>query len=386
VPLPISVVVPARNAERWVVSCLEALRASDPDEIIVVDGASTDGTARLAAPLADTIVDDHGTGIAAGRQLGLRLARNPWVAFVDTDVLVAPDTLRRLLDEATERGLEGIQAGLHSVGEGDYWSEALATHHNTGHVRRWFGVCATLVRRELLVRHPFDETLRSGEDVDLRLRLELAGEPIGVSEGTVVEHRFAGGYAYARDQWLADGAGLGRLIRRHGARAVPRALLPFAAAGLGLLRLLAGDARLVPYWIGLALGNFFGLIDGLADRRVPIGRPSYESERRAEAGSVRVRTVAFTLGASLVGSLLGILLTVSGIARGLGSSVRTSPFPVVLTVLVAFGLVVAEVGLSLADARARRMCSRAMPILLGAAAVAIVLGGLRFAYIVGLLA
>src|SRR5205807_2130511 len=43
----ISAVVPARNAEHWIESCLAAIRANDPAEIILVDGGSTDRTVEL---------------------------------------------------------------------------------------------------------------------------------------------------------------------------------------------------------------------------------------------------------------------------------------------------------------------------------------------------
>lgn len=383
--LPISVVVPTRNAANWVESCLVALRAADPAEIIVVDGSSTDGTTGIAGRLADRIVDDKGRGVAAARQLGVTMASQEWVMLVDADVVVEPDTLARLLAETQSRDLDGLQAGLRSVGEGDYWSEALAEHHNGGHVRNWFGVCATLVRRDLLLRHPLDEAFRSGEDVDLRLRLESAGEPIGVSEDVVVRHRFARGFDYARAQFIADGAGLGRLVRRHGPTAVPRALLPFGAALLGILGLVIGRGRLVPYWLALAVYNGLGIVEGLTDTHVTAS-PN-PGQNRAEAGEVPARLVVFDLAAGLavMSALLG--LEAAGILPGLGRVVRTSAVPAALTAVVAIGLVAAELagwtGETTADRSPR---GRLVRLLLLGAFLVVVLGGIRFAYIVGLLA
>lgn len=382
--LPVTVVVPVRNAVGWIESCLVALRAARPAEIIVVDGSSTDGTTKIVERLADQVIDDKGRGVAAARQLGVTMASQEWVMLVDADVLVEPDTLARLLTEAQARGFDGLQAGLRSVGEGDYWSEALAEHHNTGHVRGWFGVCCTLVRRDLLLRHPLDETFRSGEDVDLRLRLESAGEAIGVSEDVVVRHRFAAGFGYARGQFVADGAGLGRLVRRHGASAVPRALLPFGAALLGILGVFAGRGRLVPYWLALAVYNAVGLLEGLTDTRV--SRTPQPGHNRAEAGEVSVRLMLVVLigGVALMLALLG--LEAVGILPGFGRLVRTSAFPVVLTVFVALGLVLAELIGWTETAADQSPSGRLVRLLLVGAFVVLVLGGIRFAYIVGLLA
>lgn len=272
--LPISVIVPTRNAVDWLAACLTGIELNRPAQIIVVDGGSDDGTREIALARADRVLDDHGAGVAAARQLGVLAASHGWVALIDADVVLGPGALDALISEAQERRLAGLQAALFSIGCGDYWSEQLARHHNRGQVRDWFGVSATIVRRELLLSHPFDVTLRSGEDIDLRLRLRAAGVPVGVSERTRVVHRFGAGYPFCRDQWLADGQGLGRMVRSHGVRAVPNALIPFPAAALGMLDSFADRLRPLPYFAGFAVGNWIGLLRGLRDRRVPIRTPA----------------------------------------------------------------------------------------------------------------
>ncbi|MGE0555676.1 MAG: glycosyltransferase family 2 protein [Gemmatimonadales bacterium] len=97
----LSVIVPAYNGMKVLPRCLEALRASDLPrpfwELIVVDDASTDETASLAAGYADTVVRlsrrPHGPSYARNR--GAEVARGEIVVFVDADVCVHPDTLSR---------------------------------------------------------------------------------------------------------------------------------------------------------------------------------------------------------------------------------------------------------------------------------------------------
>lgn len=268
-PLRISAVVPARNAEAWIESCLRAIRANRPAEVILVDGGSTDRTVELARPWVDKVIDDGGAGVAAARMMGVVSASQPWIALVDADVVLPPNALHELDRERSERRLVALQAGLHSVGTGDYWSQSLANHHNHGKSKGWFGVCASLIPRDLLMAHPLDAHLRSGEDIDLRIRLTRAGFRIGVSEAMVTEHRFANGFTFAGKQWLADGAGLGRMVRKHGSAALGSAMMPFAAAGLGILRGMRDALRPWPYFAGFAIGNYVGLWRGLVDRSVP---------------------------------------------------------------------------------------------------------------------
>lgn len=265
----ISVIVPTRNAADWIGACLTGIEHNHPAEVIVVDGDSRDGTREIALARADRVLDDHGAGVAAARQLGVQAATQSWLALIDADVVVGPGALQALLDEARERRLVGLQAGLFSIGCGEYWSEQLARHHNRGQVRDWFGVSATIIRRDVLLAHPFDVSLRSGEDIDLRLRLRAAGAQIGVSQRTRVVHRFGAGYEFCRDQWLADGQGLGRMVRSHGVRAVPNALIPLPAAALGALDSFGDRLRPLPYFAGFAAGNWVGLLRGLRDGRVP---------------------------------------------------------------------------------------------------------------------
>jgi glycosyltransferase involved in cell wall biosynthesis len=301
--LRISAVVPARNAEAWIESCLRAIRENEPAEIILVDGGSTDRTVELARPWVDKVIDDGGAGVAAARMMGVASATQPWIAMVDADVVLPPSALRDLDQERCDRQLVALQAGLHSVGAGDYWSQSLADHHNQGQSRQWFGVCASLISRDLLLAHPLDGQLRSGEDIDLRIRLTGAGYRIGVSDAMVGLHRFADGFKFARDQWLADGAGLGRMVRKHGRGALLNAIIPFAAAALGMARGMRDALRPWPYFAGFAVGNYIGLWRGLTDRGVPArGRARKLLLSGALAGLVAlpVIVVAGTIALALV--------------------------------------------------------------------------------------
>ena len=84
----VSVVIPAYNAERTIGKVIEALRAQEkpPDEIIVVDDGSADGTAALAGRLGARVVRTEGIGYAGGaRNRGWDAATGEVVVFLDSD-------------------------------------------------------------------------------------------------------------------------------------------------------------------------------------------------------------------------------------------------------------------------------------------------------------
>jgi GT2 family glycosyltransferase len=111
-PASVTAVVPARDEAALIGSCVAALCASGPEllEVLVVDDASTDATAALASAAGDgrvRVVSAPGLhagerGKPVGCATGAGLASGEWLWFVDADVEVAPDALRRLLACAEE--------------------------------------------------------------------------------------------------------------------------------------------------------------------------------------------------------------------------------------------------------------------------------------------
>ena len=263
----LTVVVPVRNAQELVDACLTPIAAAGPAELIVVDGDSTDATVQRARAHGVRVLSDEGQGLPVARMLGARAARTSHVALVDVDVVMTPDALPALLDELRAGGYGALQAGLHSTGGPGYWSQALAHHHRTGRSRGWFGVVATVFDRDVLLEHGFDNAFLSGEDIDLRWRLRNANVKIGVSERTIVEHRFEDGFAFARGQWRADGHGLGRMVARHGLRAKLLLGLPLAAGVRGiLLSLVRREPRWIPYYACFVVFNYAAMARELLSR------------------------------------------------------------------------------------------------------------------------
>ncbi len=265
-PLDLSVVIPVRNAEHLLDACLASIAASNPREIIVVDGLSTDGSVEIARGYGARILSDRGRGLSAARAMGTEAAHSPHVALIDADVVLPKNSLADLFQEFREGKYDGLQAGLVSSSGPGYWGQALAHHHLSGRSKDWFGLVATIFDREFLLLHGFDERFRSGEDIELRWRLQRVRARIGVSRRTLVTHRFEDTYDFAKRQWLADGHGCGRMLRKYGVRGAWLALVPLAAAARGVaLSLVKREPRWVPYYLCFATFNYLGIAKELAE-------------------------------------------------------------------------------------------------------------------------
>jgi glycosyltransferase involved in cell wall biosynthesis len=261
----ITAVVPARDAADLLPRCLSALRGAGVAETIVVDGCSTDRSREVAQAHGARVRSDEGRGLPWARTLGVQEARTRYVLLVDADVVFGAGGVPALLEEFLAGQYDALQAGLRSVGGPGYWGRALANHHLTGRSRWWFGLVATLFERETMLQTGFDDRFRSGEDIELRWRMRRSGLRTGVSTSVLVEHRFAGDtFAFALDQFLMDGFGLGRMVRTNGWRGARLAALPAAAAARGVLvSLVRRQPRWVPYYAAFLGGNYVGMARGL---------------------------------------------------------------------------------------------------------------------------
>lgn len=98
-PINISVVIPAFNAESYLGRAINSVLAQQqpPEEIIVVDDGSTDGTAEVARSFGNRIlfIRQANAGASVARNRGIEAASGEWIAFLDADDEWLPHKLRR---------------------------------------------------------------------------------------------------------------------------------------------------------------------------------------------------------------------------------------------------------------------------------------------------
>jgi rSAM/selenodomain-associated transferase 2 len=95
----LSVVVPTLDEAAGIEACLDALAPlrARGHEVIVADGGSADGTARLAAPLADRVLEAP-RGRAAQMNAGAAAAAGDALLFLHADTFLPPGADRRVLE------------------------------------------------------------------------------------------------------------------------------------------------------------------------------------------------------------------------------------------------------------------------------------------------
>lgn len=221
----ISVVIPTYNGIKYITGCLNSLgdQLQRPDETILVDDGSTDGTASFVAnshPEVRLVRLDSNRGFAAAVNEGIRHCKGTYIALLNNDAQAAPQwlsELKRTLDERPSIGfcsskilfadqpevINSIGIGFTRAGTAFDVGYRHRDDEKFRHPRPIFGACAgaAMYRREVFEDIGlFDEDLFMWyEDADLSFRAQLAGYQCLYVPTAVVSH-VGGGTASPHDR------------------------------------------------------------------------------------------------------------------------------------------------------------------------------------------
>ncbi len=193
-----SVVIPCRNAVRTVRDAVASACAQSepPAEVVVVDDASTDGSADAAREAGARVIRNASRRNAGGaRNAGLEATRGDLLAFLDADAVAPKDWLARARSafegDPSIVGVGGriVNGRPTRYGELDYYlnhSEWIADGRPGE--RRNIPTMAIVYRRDAIgpVRFPESNT---GEDTAFALAVTARGGRLWYDPGIVVTHR-----------------------------------------------------------------------------------------------------------------------------------------------------------------------------------------------------
>ena len=224
----VSVIIPARNEEVSLGTCLESLvsQSGAKFEIIVVNDHSTDRTGEIAASFAGVRVIEAGvlpqgwTGKNNAVASGAREARGEWLLFTDADTVHLPGSLARALAEAKEHKAEMLSYSPEQIAV-TFWEMAilpvvfaeLARQYSPSKVSDPASPIAAANGQFILIRHDAydaigghaavaDEIL---EDVALARRVKAAGRKMRFRYAAdAVRTRMYRNFAQLREGWTKN--------------------------------------------------------------------------------------------------------------------------------------------------------------------------------------
>jgi succinoglycan biosynthesis protein ExoA len=278
----VTVVIPARNEERFLAPCLESVLSQDFAnlQVIVVEGGSIDGTADIASRFAaeDPRVEVRRNpkgGIPKSLNVALKAARGTWLVRVDAHSTIPSHYVRRAVDRLKSghwAGVGGRKEGVGLTHAGRAIAAAMSSPFGVGGSLYHYGKRAQEVDhipfgayRTALVRElgGWDERLQTAnEDFEFDYRMRRSGHRLLFDPDLRIAWYCRQSVPDLFHQYRRYGHGKAAVTRLHPRSVRPRHLLPpvlvLYLAGTGLLALRSprlATLGLLPYISGVLLAT-----------------------------------------------------------------------------------------------------------------------------------
>ncbi|MBM9501340.1 glycosyltransferase family 2 protein [Leptospira sp. 201903071] len=202
--LPVSVIIPTFNREQKILTAIESVLKQTrlPEEILVVDDGSTDGTvsnirgrfSNFLERIRILTLEHHGVSYARNR--GVELASCDWIAFLDSDDEWLPEKLERQWEFLQKNpNVRILQSSEVWIRNGKRVNPPIYLQKKDGQI---FGesleFCAVTPSSVILQKGLFletggmDENLPACEDYDLWLRITSQNPVVLLSEELLIRY------------------------------------------------------------------------------------------------------------------------------------------------------------------------------------------------------
>jgi len=220
-PLKISYIVAVRNKAKTIAHCLSSLVKQHVDQVVVVDGRSSDGTSEIIDNFRVLHLYDRAEGLSIARNIGLAQCTGDYIVTLDGDEWVHYDFDRSLkLILATEE-YDVVFCRMIPVGSSS-WSKALQAEFVEVEAVRLqivddpFNHRPKVIKRSSLLRiNGWDEEIKSLEDRDVWKKMELSRARFYMSNLIVYHDVFdvSALSEYKRGKWY--GGSVSSYIKRY---------------------------------------------------------------------------------------------------------------------------------------------------------------------------
>lgn len=180
--MKVTAIIPTFNRASYLLEAIKSVenQTQKVDEIIIIDDGSNDNTKELVSSLHVKYIYQENRGVSNARNLGIELASNDWIAFLDSDDTWQPNKIEiqtkfhkanpnlfaSFSDEIWIRGDKEITLKKHQQKEEPTFLNSLRNCK--------IGTSTFFAHKPLLKQvGVFDEELKACEDYDLWLRILL---------------------------------------------------------------------------------------------------------------------------------------------------------------------------------------------------------------------
>lgn len=192
--MKVSVIIPTHDRVHSLKQAIDSVveQSISANEIIVVDDTGSKNTKSLVESYNNipiTFIHNPNNGASSSRNLGAKLAKSDFLAFLDDDDTWLPEKLEKQLALVNGSGSDAVFSQLlvkyDSLGV-EYATKAknISDPLKNICIENYIGATIScLIRRDLFLElNGFDETFRAREEYDLWIRVIESGAKIGIVE------------------------------------------------------------------------------------------------------------------------------------------------------------------------------------------------------------
>lgn len=194
----VSLIATVYNEAESIGSWLESVEGQSrtPDEIVIVDAGSTDGTQQILARLQDEgrlrFVVDPGANVPRGRNRAICEARFPVIAVTDAGTKLAPDWLANLTAPLADRSVSVVGGFFRPAGRTAFevvLAAVITPREDEIDPRKFLPSSRSIafVKSAWEKVGGYPEWLRAGEDLVFDMKLREAGFGFAFAPDAVVE-------------------------------------------------------------------------------------------------------------------------------------------------------------------------------------------------------
>ena len=196
----VSICIPTYNREEYLKETIDSILAQTYKdyEIVIVDDGSTDSTEAMIKNLGIDVTYhwQQNAGDAAARNKLITLAKGLYISFIDSDDLLMPDAIKRMVDAMDAQGGDAVVYGSYfRIDQSGNVYGRCKRRLRSGSITKYLfqtilvHSCGSMFPRKIMTSEIFDTSLKVCSDYDLWLRLSLKYPFIALSDPTFKRRR-----------------------------------------------------------------------------------------------------------------------------------------------------------------------------------------------------
>lgn len=181
----LSVIVPMHNCSAYIEECLNGILSQTVTdlEVILVDDGSRDDTLKKAQKYPFKVISlKKQSGVSCARNIGVKESRGKTLIFIDSDVVLPPDAIQRLLISLSKPDTDAVSGIYHErIAQGSFFSQfinlfVIFRYTKPPEFITFIFNCFCAIKREALEAvNGYNENMACYEDVEIGHKLTNKG-------------------------------------------------------------------------------------------------------------------------------------------------------------------------------------------------------------------